>query len=148
MVTKAYVSSTYVDLVEFRKAARTVLRRLGIDDVSGYRGPDGPPLDERLAAVAESDLYIGIFAWQYGFVPAGHTMSVTELEYRRARELGKECLIFLVREDARWPRRMMDLGAAAEPIDRLRRELTAEHVCRYFSDPEDLAVHLADVVTR
>jgi hypothetical protein len=44
-----------------------------------------------LADLAQCDLYVGIFAWRYGFVPKhddGEPRSITEREFREAVRLG------------------------------------------------------------
>ena len=38
------------------------------------------PVDKCLNDVAACDLYIGVFAWRYGYVPSGFTQSITELD--------------------------------------------------------------------
>jgi HEAT repeat protein len=96
-------------------------------------------LEKCLADVARCDVYIGLFAWRYGFVPPGYTQSITELEYREAARLGKPCLIFLLAEDAAWRRTLIDGGEAGERIEALRAELAAAHICSFFTGPDDLA---------
>ena len=50
--------------------------------------------------VEQADVYVGIFAYRYGYVPDGHDISITEMEYNRASDLGKPRLIFFIHEDA------------------------------------------------
>src|SRR5262249_38517943 len=125
LMTRVYLSSTFRDLVDCRAAVRDALRRQGVDGVSmeDYVAEDARPLDKCLADVGRCDLYIGVFAWRYGFVPPGEPRSITELEYREARRLGIDCLIFLLREEAPWPRSRMDFGPPADRIEALRNEL-------------------------
>ncbi|WFE44106.1 HEAT repeat domain-containing protein [Verrucosispora sp. WMMD1129] len=142
--TKVYVSSTFPDLTECRRAVHTAARRLNVEDVAmeSYVAESRPPLEASLRAVARSDLYIGLFAWRYGFVPAGHDQSITELEYREALRLGKPCLIFLLADDAPWPATMVDRGEAGERIEALRTELRGRHLIAFFRGPEDLATQV------
>src|SRR4051812_11353187 len=97
-MTKAYISATFEDLRACRAEVRAALQRLRITDISmeTYVAEDARPLEKCLADVAQADLYIGIFAWRYGYVPIGHEQSITELEYREARAQGKPCLIFIL----------------------------------------------------
>ena len=46
--------------------------------------------------VDEADVYVGVFAYRYGYVPEGHDISITEMEYNRAVELDKPRLIFFM----------------------------------------------------
>src|SRR5215472_4476540 len=84
-------------------------------------------LDRCLTDVAACDLYIGIFAWRYGWVPPnedGLKLSITEREYRRAVELGKPRLLFLLDEAAPWPPEAVDDDRTE--IRRLRADLAAD----------------------
>lgn len=147
-MTRAYLSSTYSDLRDCREAVRVALTRQSVDllAMEGYVANDERPLDKCLADVAKCDLYIGIFAWRYGFVPPGHAQSITELEYREAVRLGIPCLIFLLAEEAWWPRPSMDLGTKAAPIEALRAELQLRHTVSFFTDPADLESVVAAAV--
>ena len=53
------------------------------------------PTELSLRKVAESTVYVGVFAHRYGTVPEGATLSITEQEYRKAREEGIPVLIYL-----------------------------------------------------
>jgi hypothetical protein len=102
-VARIYVSSTFSDLQDYRKAVSLALRRLGHEDVAMeyYGAEDKRPLDRCLEDAGSCDAYVGIFAWRYGYVPATGNpdqLSITELEYRRAKAAGKACLIFLISE--------------------------------------------------
>ncbi len=45
---------------------------------------DQRPLDKCLSDVAECDIYVGILAWRYGYIPPSQERSITALEYRQA----------------------------------------------------------------
>jgi HEAT repeat protein len=115
------------------------LKRLGIADMAMeyYVAESERPLERCMHDVMGCDLYIGIFAWRYGYIPDGEKRSITESEYRTAIEHGKPVLIFLLSEDASWPRRSMDPDATR--IEALRAELSANHTCMFFSTPQELA---------
>src|SRR6266542_5091339 len=83
---KVYVSATQRDLLECRAAVHGATRRLGIEDIAmeAYVAEGRPPLDKCLEDVRRCDLYIGLFAWRYGFIPPGADCSITEMEYREA----------------------------------------------------------------
>ena len=127
-MARIYVSSTFSDLEEYRKEVSLALRRLGHEDVAMeyYVADDKRPLDQCLNDVASCNLYVGIFAWRYGYIPQENNpegRSITELEYRKAQDKGIPCLIFLLSEEAPWPKIKQDKGAAAERIEALRQEL-------------------------
>ena len=139
LAMKAYVSSTFEDLRDCRAEARLALSRLGITDVAMeyYVAEPERPLERCLRDVAECDLYIGVFAWRYGYIPPGEDRSITELEYRTAAAAGKPALIFILREEASWPRTQMDRDPTR--IETLREELGRDRLCSFFSTPQELA---------
>src|SRR5215831_17389010 len=121
-----YLSSTFADLKEHRAAVYRSLRRLGHDVVAmeDYVATDERPLDKCRADVAACDLYVGIIAWRYGYVPPNQERSITELECREAARLEKPILAFLLHEEAGWPRILMDRDP--QRIESLRDELARE----------------------
>jgi tetratricopeptide (TPR) repeat protein len=147
-MTQIYISSTYSDLVEHRRQVYDVLRKMRYDVVAmeDYAATDERPLDKCLADVATSQLYVGIFAWRYGYIPPGQKQSITELEYRRAGEAKVERLIFLLPEDAPWPRNQVEKSPGAEKIEALRSELGTALVVQFFRSPEELAAQVAAAV--
>ena len=149
-MARIYVSSTFDDLQEYRNAVSAALRRLGHEDVAMeyYVAEDKRPLDRCLEDVESCDAYVGIFAWRYGYVPgAGNPdqLSVTELEYRRARATGKTCMIFLISENASWPRAKMEITATGR-IEALRRELMSSTVVDTFENVDELTRKVSEAV--
>jgi hypothetical protein len=136
---KAYVSSTFEDLQVCRAEVRLALSRLRIEDVAMeyYVAEPDRPLERCLRGAAECDIYIGLFAWRYGYIPPGEGRSITECEYQAAVAASKPALIFILREDASWPRTMMDRDP--ERIEALRGELSRDRVCSFFSAAQELA---------
>jgi len=143
---KVYISSTFEDLAEFRQAVSLVARRLGLDDVTieGYVAGARPALEECLRGVAEADIYLGLVAWRYGYIPPGQDRSITELEYRAAVEYGKPRLIFLLSEDAPWRRALMDRDVTR--VDQFRAALMEQQTCYTFTRPDDLAEAVAEAL--
>jgi hypothetical protein len=121
---------------------------IGMED---YAAADERPLDKCLADVADCDIYIGIFAWRYGFIPQKNNperQSITELEYRKAEKIPR--LIFLLHDATPWPPTAMDSASGyregAAQVQRLRNELRTEHSCKFFTSPEDLAMSVMAAV--
>jgi len=144
---RVYVSSTYQDLQDCRHAIRSALQRMGLDDVAmeTYTAGEERPVDRCLDDVRSADLYIGVLAWRYGFVPAG-ALSITELEYRAAGEAGIPRLVFVLDPDASWPRSAMDKDAAR--IEAFRDHVLNAHVCDGFTSAEELRAKVAEAVGR
>jgi hypothetical protein len=123
-----YISSTFSDLQDYRKAVYDILRRARHDVVAmeDYVAADQRPLDKCLADVAACDVYVGIFAWRYGYIPDKDNperKSITELEYRKAAELDKPCLVFLLSEDTPWLPKFQDTATGESQQGKLIKAL-------------------------
>lgn len=146
-MARIYVSSTYSDLADCRMAVSAALRKLGHEDVAmeHYTADPRRPLDRCLADIDSCDLYIGIFAWWYGGIPPNQHLSFTELEYRHARITKRDCLIFLLAENATWPKERIETDAY-DKIVALRRELKEHTGVAEFTGPIDLAAAVTAAV--
>jgi len=146
MTSRAYVSATFKDLQAHRRIVQVVLKRFGYEDVAMeyYVAEDVRPRDKCLRDVAECDLYVGIFAWRYGFVPETDNpekLSITELEYRKAVELDKPRLLFVIDEDADWPAKFMDIDRSS--VARLHAAIRKDRLGATFSTPDSLEARLS-----
>ena len=152
---KVYISFTYQDLVKHRESATRTLRQMNklVVAMEDYTASDERPLDRCLADVGRCDLYVGIFAWRYGFIPP-HTdrgKSITELEYEHAEKLKKPRLIFLVADGAAWPPPDLDQvtgeGDRGKKVHALREHLKKQNMCKFFTAPDDLALQVSTAVS-
>lgn len=146
---RVYVSSTSIDLKDYRAAVIAALRKMGIQPVcmEDYVAQDMLPVDKCLADVAHCDVYVGIFAWRYGFVPPGYDQSITELEFRKAVENGIPSLIFLLEEKAEWPIEFRDPKGKAKRINDFRKELQLNRMVGWFNpSPHQLASEVQSAV--
>src|SRR3990172_2601151 len=102
---RIFVSSTTQDLIDYRRAVITAISRSGHTPIcmEHQSAKDTTPLEESLRKVHDSNLYVGIFAWRYGFIPPKSDASITEMEYREAVRHGIPTLIFLLDENVDWP---------------------------------------------
>src|SRR5262245_2831451 len=148
-MTTIYLSSAYEDLKEYREVVYKGLRQSGYDVVSmeDYVAADQRPVDKCLDDVKKADIYVGIFAFRYGYVPPEahgnpNKLSITELEYRQAESLKKPCLTFIVNESKAWPPMFDDARKAedkGERINKLRQYLLTEKMGSSFTEPYELA---------
>ena len=148
---KAYVSSTYEDLQTYRLSVIQALRRINVDVVAmeDYGSEGRRPLAKCLEDVGRCDVYIGVFAWKYGYIPAElnpDRKSITELEYRHALSLHKECLVFLLDPAHQWLPAHIDRGEAQERLNSLRDELQTRHTRTLFREPTDLASQVLSAI--
>ena len=145
-----YISSTYSDLKEYREKVCRALRQMhhNVIAMEDYVATDQRPLEKCLADVEQCDLYIGIFAWRYGYVPEENNpehKSITELEYRKAVETNKSPLIFLhtLGPGVTWYPEFMDAftgdNGRGERIKALRDELQTKTTRSPFHTADELA---------
>ena len=141
-MSKAYISSTYIDLVEYREAVYKALRKNRYDVIAmeDYVASDERPLDKCLQDVRESSVYIGIFGRRYGYIPPNHTQSITELEYREASKARVPVLVFLLDSSVSWEPEHEDDDQTA--IQGLRSELQTDKLVKFFKTPEDLVIQV------
>lgn len=157
------VSSTRADLDAYREAAAQVIeslrrafeRDLQLLDVSMERQlqtglPEGPAAVSR-RWVEEADWVVLIVGWHYGSLSSEsgtEGLGFTEIEYRRARELGKRVFMFLADDPAdpalaRWK----DSDAArARLIERFRHELAERFFLATFADRKEFEDRLANTL--
>ena len=111
-----------------------------------YVATDERPAAKCLADVASSDLYVGLIAWRYGYVPTEdnpQNRSVTEMEFRKAGELKIPRLMFLAHRDAKFPDALLDAktgdNGAGQRVAGFRTEVERDFLVSYFKTPDHLA---------
>src|SRR5215470_7767432 len=112
-MAKIYISSTFRDLEAYRQAVYRQLTRMqhGVMAMEDYVARDDRPADACTRDVTNSDLYVGLFAWRYGYVPKDdnpRSMSVTELEHEAAKQHRIPRLLFLLDDAVAWPPAFFD----------------------------------------
>ena len=146
---RVFLSSTYEDLVEHRRLAAEALERLGQQtgrmEVFGARSEE--PRDACLREIEQSDLFVGIYAHRYGFVPSGSNLSITQLEFRHAKGR-KPIFCFIVVENHPWPPSMIEEEPGKTKLRAFKSELSEGLVRDTFTTPEDLAFKIAASVGR
>src|SRR6185503_10538831 len=116
-------------------------------EVFGAR-PDEPSA-ACLKEVEESDLFIGIYALRYGFVPEGADVSITEREYVHARKLSRPIYCFLLdEENQRWFTKWMEGEPGKTKLEDFKKRIQKQHVCDYFTTPDDLRAKVANALSR
>ncbi len=101
---KVFISSTHKDLVDHRAKVAEAVERLGQQGVRmvvfGARPSEAT--EASLDEVDVSEVFVGIYAHRYGYVPLGSQSSITRMEFDHARKLGKPILCFVVDDDHPW----------------------------------------------
>jgi len=139
------VSSTARDLPLHREQVRLASERAGFEPremMEHLTALNKDAIEASLRMVEDADIDIGILANRYGTVPTGCDLSITEMEYDRAVELGKPRLVFFIHEDH--PVRVSDVetGPGAEKLKALKARIAEQRVAAFFKSPEDLRSHV------
>ncbi|RJP48460.1 MAG: DUF4062 domain-containing protein, partial [Anaerolineaceae bacterium] len=146
---KVFLSSTYTDLIEHRKAAHEALERLGQEvgrmEIFGARNDEAT--NAALTQLEKCDLVVGIYAYRYGSMPEGSEISITEQEYLHAKKQGKPVLCFVVDEDHPWSPKMMEKDAGKiKKLEDFKAKVLKEKVIDFFTTPADLAMKIVTSV--
>jgi len=153
-MTSVYISSTRTDLKKHIRSVAETLQRCGytVEAMEKYHARDDRPKDACEADAAKCDIYVGLFAWRYGYVPVRDNpkrKSITELEYLAAAK--KPRLIFLLAENVRWPSSLQDakhMKDKGKRIRTLRNRLKKEHWTGFFKSPDDLAKQVLTTIVQ
>ena len=98
---KVFISSTYKDLIDYRAAAIKAVEGTSYQavkmEVFGARPNE--PLEACLQEIEQSDLFVGIYAHRYGYVPDGSDISITQMEYLHAKMLGRPVYCFVIDDE-------------------------------------------------
>ena len=141
---KVFVSSTYEDLKSYRAAVRRAIERLGHQPImmEDFVSSSKPPKKECLDRVRDADILVGIYANRYGFIPRGDNNSITEQEYRFAKDRGKDVFCFL---SADWQSNQPD---DKEPFGKFIARIQRNHTVTFFKTPEELVGLVIPVVAK
>jgi hypothetical protein len=153
---KVYISSTFTDLREHRRAVAQTLRRMGHDVIGmeEYVAESMTPLARSVADVRSADVYVVIVAWRYGHVPADpkvnpNRRSITELEYEAAKQPPERSILaFLLDPAAPWPASAIDAltEAGGAEIQDFRMRLGGSYLAGIFTTPDNLATQVAAAI--
>jgi tetratricopeptide (TPR) repeat protein len=142
---KVMISSTARDLPDHRKQVMDACQRLGMfntEMMEYLTATDADAMEVSLNMVNKADIYLGVFAFRYGYVPPDQTISVTEMEYNRAVERSIPRLIFLMSDDHAVKPTDVETGEGAEKLKKLKDRLKTERVVGFFKSADDLRGHV------
>ena len=141
---KVFLSSTFEDLTEHRKAVLEVLHRMKADvEAMEYFGsrPDGPEA-ACIQEINECNVLIGIYAWRYGCQPDPEGPSITEQEFDWAMKSGKKCLCYRIDPEFPWKKKFIDSGPTGDRLAGFKTKV-GQLVVSNFTSPDDLAKRVA-----
>ncbi len=136
---QVFISSTFTDLVEERKAVYEMCLRMGHIPLGmeRFNANDESQWDVIKRTIDECDYYCIIVAWKYGSIDHDG-VSFTEKEYDYAVEKQIPVMRFLLDEEANWPR---DKSPPADQnkVEQFRQKLKTGRMVRFWKDAKDLA---------
>lgn len=148
-MNRIFVSSTYQDPIDHRKAVTDVLTRMKQEHIAmeffGSRTDEILPACEK--EIEASSYLIGIYAWRYGWIPPGSRRSITEQEFDYARTSEKKCLCYVVAEQHPWPPSFIDVGKKRVALNRFKAKV-ATLIRSKFTTPDNLAKQVAADLAR
>lgn len=146
---KIFLSSTYIDLIEHRKAAKEALERLdqqvGGMEVFGAR--DEEPKKVALRQLEKCDLIVGIYAHRYGNILGGDEISITEQEFLYAKSNSIPVFCFLVNDEQPWPPKMIEKDPSKlKKLESFKTNLLKEKTIDFFTTPSDLGMKVGTAI--
>ncbi|MCB1093134.1 MAG: DUF4062 domain-containing protein, partial [Verrucomicrobiae bacterium] len=154
---KAMISATARDLEPQRLAAQEAciandvfpvwMKHLPAQDSDGFK--------VSMEMVDKADIYIGIYAMRYGWVPDFDNpkqVSITELEFDRALERKasgrlKELLIFIADEKGQFSLEDIEMGdVVQQKLKAFKARASTKRVVGFFSSPADLQRQISEAL--
>lgn len=147
MTKSVFISSTFEDLGEYRKAVHQAIVSLEnkpIDMLYWGAEPD-TPLKVSLRKVRKSDYFVGIIAYRYGTIPNGSVISITQMEYEEAVKRKKPRFMYLVDPKYEWPDELKEHNLK---LNAFITTIKNENTPGYFNTPDDLRATVATNLAR
>ncbi|MGO8868561.1 MAG: DUF4062 domain-containing protein [Alphaproteobacteria bacterium] len=145
------ISSTARDLPKHREQVRLACERAGFEPremMENLTAENRNAVETSLRMVEEADVYLGILGYRYGTIPTGYDISITEMEFNRALELGKPLLVFFIHKDHPVLRDDVETGPSATKLETLKARIGEARVAAFFKSPEDIRSHVVEGLTR
>jgi Domain of unknown function (DUF4062)/YEATS family len=139
---RVFLSSTYSDLKHHRGLLIDTLQRAGdfqLQTMEYFGANPESPVAVCRSKVSESEVYVGFFGWRYGSLVPSARYSMTELEYRTALTRYIPTYLYLISPEVPVTPDLIDRGADAQRLERLKREMQVRHTVQTFTTPEDLS---------
>ncbi|HEX7956846.1 MAG TPA: DUF4062 domain-containing protein, partial [Pyrinomonadaceae bacterium] len=140
------ISSTALDLPEHRALAHKACLDAGVFPIGMEQLParDASGIAASLEMVDEADVYIGVYAFRYGWVPDGGDVSITEMEFdralaRKAEGRLREILVFTAHEEHTFPAGHIEANEVAqEKLRKFKARAADGRVRKEFKSAEEL----------
>lgn len=142
MVKSVFISSTSMDLEAHRDVVRDAILSLDMRpiDMKYFGSRPGNALDVSLDQVHQADIFIGIIAHRYGYIPDGQSKSITELEYEAAVNAKIPRLMYIIDPTYQWNPAYIETDPQSQAnLRQFKQGIERNHVRRLFTTPTSLA---------
>jgi hypothetical protein len=154
-----FISSTSKDLGTYREAIREAVMGLKMYPImmEDFNASDNNALQKCYDEVQQCDIFIGLYAHRYGFVPdtslsykdyggtikkADGKTSITHWEFIWAQERNIPVLCFVVDLQTKWDTNLIDSEPQRTHLNEFKQEIQRS-VVKFFSTPDDLKAKVA-----
>jgi tetratricopeptide (TPR) repeat protein len=146
------ISSTISDLPDHRKELMNACLRQGMFPLMMEYLPasDAEAISASLKMVDEADIYVGVFAYRYGYIPKDKNakqISITEMEYDRAVERKIPRLIFVMDKSHPITADDMDIENATK-LKAFKERVQTENIVNFFKSPADLRANVINSLSQ
>lgn len=148
-VLKVFISSTSTDLRLYREKVEKSLLASGFLPImmENFPAMDADAIKACRDKVYEADIFIGIYAHRYGYIPQNSTISITEMEFNWATERGIPRLVFVVDPAMQWTGEV-EQGEAQEKLAAFKRRVDTTLVRATFDTPDNLGLEVSLALQR
>jgi len=147
---KIFISSTYEDLKNERKAAIDIVDRTPYQAIAMEKlfASNRQPKDVCLRKLQECDAIVLIFGFKYGSIDKAEGISLTEIEYNKAKTLRLPVFVFRKRQlDGNWRSEEIDTERS-DKLFAFKTRLDAEKYRVTFATPQELAKEILGAIYR
>lgn len=140
---RVFISSTFTDMLPYREAIQTALNKADCVPygMERFGAETIPPLDVCFRELEASQIYICALGMRYGSIDKKTGKSYTQLEFEKARELGKPTLVFLIDEaNVSFKLNEIDMGESGVKLSEFKKTIkeSKEVTCAFFDSPMSL----------
>src|SRR5579862_5414472 len=166
-----FISSTSRDLSKYRAKVKEAVLRAGAFPIAmeEFTATERNALQLCYDEVQNADVFIGIYAYRYGYAPgrdstytisSGETRSgdgetgITHLEYLWATERKLPMLLYIVSdndeegEELAWPISHIDEEPDKSRLKQFKKLILDKHVVGFFYSPDHLAAQIASTLPK